>query len=131
MEGDSDLETVPSQQSLGKGPETSSKVSEGSTVGCSSADHLSQCCALDRLFTVSFGALTFEEKQQTPDYYLIVKHPMDLSDIARKLRNIIYETIEQFVHDFRLIFYNIRLYNEAMSEIKPGTLSSVGKQTAN
>nr|CAD7403606.1 unnamed protein product [Timema cristinae] len=47
-----------------------------------------------------------------PDYYRIVKHPMDLSDIARKLRNIIYETIEQFVHDFRLIFYNIRLYNE-------------------
>nr|CAD7402931.1 unnamed protein product [Timema poppensis] len=47
-----------------------------------------------------------------PDYYLIVKHPMDLSDIARKLRNIIYETIEQFVHDFRLIFYNIRLYNK-------------------
>nr|CAD7404927.1 unnamed protein product [Timema poppensis] len=28
------------------------------------ADHLSQCCALDRLFAVSFGDLTFEEKQQ-------------------------------------------------------------------
>nr|CAD7569774.1 unnamed protein product [Timema californicum] len=64
MEGDSDLKTVPSQQILGKGPETSSRVSEGSSVGCSSADHLSQCCALDRLFAVSFGALTFEEKQQ-------------------------------------------------------------------
>nr|CAD7194045.1 unnamed protein product [Timema douglasi] len=64
QERDSDLETVPSQQSLGKGPETSSRVSEGSSVGSSSADHLSQCCALDRLFAVSFGALTFEEKQQ-------------------------------------------------------------------
>nr|CAD7406693.1 unnamed protein product [Timema cristinae] len=64
MKGDSDLKTVPSQQSLGKGPETSSRVSEGSSVGCRSADHLSQCCALNRLFAVSFGALTFEEKQQ-------------------------------------------------------------------
>nr|CAD7198200.1 unnamed protein product [Timema douglasi] len=71
MEGDSDLKTVPSQQSLGKGPETSSRVSEGSSVGCSSADHLSQCCALDRLFAVSFGALTFEEKQQ-----VIMKSPI-------------------------------------------------------
>uniref|UniRef100_A0A7R9FI45 oleoyl-[acyl-carrier-protein] hydrolase n=1 Tax=Timema tahoe TaxID=61484 RepID=A0A7R9FI45_9NEOP len=64
MESDSNLETVPSQQSLRKGPETSSRVCEGSSLECSRTDHLSQCCVLDRLFTVSFGVLTFEEKQQ-------------------------------------------------------------------
>nr|CAD7396814.1 unnamed protein product [Timema cristinae] len=64
MDENSDLEAVPSQQSFVEGPETSSRVSEGISVGFSSANHLSQCCALDRSFAVSFGALTFEEKQQ-------------------------------------------------------------------
>ncbi|CAO3612397.1 unnamed protein product [Mucor hiemalis] len=46
-----------------------------------------------------------------PDYVNIVKHPMDLATIERKLTEGDYEQPEQFEQDIRLMFNNCYLYN--------------------
>ncbi|CAO3573197.1 unnamed protein product [Mortierella alpina] len=46
-----------------------------------------------------------------PDYPQVVKHPMDLSTVERKLNNVEYETVDDFVSDISLIFSNCYLYN--------------------
>lgn len=46
-----------------------------------------------------------------PDYVKIIKHPMDLSTIERKLEEGDYDAPEQFEHDIRLMFNNCHIYN--------------------
>ncbi|KAI8991787.1 Bromodomain-containing protein [Mycotypha africana] len=46
-----------------------------------------------------------------PDYPSIVKHPMDISTIEKKLQNEEYEDGETFEADVRLMFNNCYLYN--------------------
>ncbi|CEP08952.1 hypothetical protein [Parasitella parasitica] len=46
-----------------------------------------------------------------PDYVNIVKHPMDLATIERKLADGDYDEPEQFEQDIRLMFNNCYLYN--------------------
>lgn len=46
-----------------------------------------------------------------PDYVNIVKHPMDLATIERKLAEGDYDEPEQFEDDIRLMFNNCYLYN--------------------
>ncbi|OAD78554.1 hypothetical protein PHYBLDRAFT_104245, partial [Phycomyces blakesleeanus NRRL 1555(-)] len=46
-----------------------------------------------------------------PDYPTIVKHPMDLSTIERKLNQGEYDTPDDFEADVRLMFKNCYLYN--------------------
>ncbi|KAI9497250.1 Bromodomain-containing protein [Zychaea mexicana] len=46
-----------------------------------------------------------------PDYFNIVKHPMDLSTVQKKLDNDEYESVDAFVDDIRLIFDNCHKYN--------------------
>ncbi|KAF9954404.1 hypothetical protein BGZ72_004613, partial [Mortierella alpina] len=46
-----------------------------------------------------------------PDYPQVVKNPMDLSTVERKLNNVEYETVDDFVNDISLIFSNCYLYN--------------------
>lgn len=46
-----------------------------------------------------------------PDYVNIVKHPMDLATIERKLAEGDYDEPEQFEQDIRLMFNNCYLYN--------------------
>ncbi|XP_071407206.1 transcription intermediary factor 1-alpha [Pithys albifrons albifrons] len=54
-----------------------------------------------------------------PDYYKIIKKPMDLSTIKRRLEmtNSFYRKPEDFVADFRLIFQNCAEFNEPDSEV--------------
>ncbi|XP_027736961.1 transcription intermediary factor 1-alpha [Empidonax traillii] len=54
-----------------------------------------------------------------PDYYKIIKKPMDLSTIKRRLEvtNSFYTKPEDFVADFRLIFQNCAEFNEPDSEV--------------
>ncbi|KAL9853490.1 transcription intermediary factor 1-alpha [Geothlypis trichas] len=54
-----------------------------------------------------------------PDYYRIIKKPMDLSTIKRRLdvTNSFYTKPEDFVADFRLIFQNCAEFNEPDSEV--------------
>jgi histone acetyltransferase len=46
-----------------------------------------------------------------PDYYAIIKEPMDLEMMTKKLNNGEYKTKEIFVHDFLLVVNNCRTYN--------------------
>ncbi|XP_040508656.1 E3 ubiquitin-protein ligase TRIM33 isoform X3 [Gallus gallus] len=55
-----------------------------------------------------------------PNYYKIIKKPMDLSTVKKKLQkkhSQHYQTPEDFVADVRLIFKNCERFNEADSEV--------------
>lgn len=52
-----------------------------------------------------------------PDYLTVVKNPMDLSTMKKKLDAGAYNTADEFEADFRLIVENCLLYNGAESEI--------------
>ncbi|KAF9922667.1 hypothetical protein FBU30_007213 [Linnemannia zychae] len=56
------------------------------------------------------------------DYPEIIKNPMDLSTIDKKLKGRKYETVDDFVSDVNLIFSNCYLYNGP-----PGPLAPVSK----
>ncbi|KAF4787564.1 Transcription intermediary factor 1-alpha [Turdus rufiventris] len=57
--------------------------------------------------------------RRVPDYYKIIKKPMDLSTIKKRLEetNSFYTKPEDFVADFRLIFQNCAEFNEPDSEV--------------
>lgn len=61
-----------------------------------------------------------------PDYPLVVKHPMDLTTVERKLTNLEYDAVEDFVQDLNLVFSNCYLYNgrEATISICASNLES-------
>lgn len=48
-----------------------------------------------------------------PDYFDIVKSPMDLGTVERKLAADEYPTVEAFKADVQLVFNNCYLYNNA------------------
>lgn len=50
-------------------------------------------------------------KEEVPDYYEVIKEPMDLSTMELKLENDKYESFDQFLYDARLIYKNCRSYN--------------------
>lgn len=52
-----------------------------------------------------------------PDYFDIIKHPMDLGTAEQKLNNDQYPTIDDFIKDIQLIFDNCYLYNNPSDPI--------------
>ena len=52
------------------------------------------------------------DRSVVPDYYDIIKSPMDFSTISRKIDEHDYETFQQFQDDVGLIFYNCIIYNK-------------------
>lgn len=61
-----------------------------------------------------FNIVTFDELQ---DYFDIVKNPMDLSTIKRKLDTGQYQEPWQYVEDIWLMFNNAWLYNRKTSRV--------------
>ena len=61
--------------------------------------------------------LKLPSKHEYPDYYDIIKRPIDLEKISSKIRNNQYETMEDAVADFSLVFDNAARYNEPDSQI--------------
>lgn len=53
--------------------------------------------------------------QEVTDYYDVIKDPMDLATMDRKLESNQYKQLDDFVKDARLIFSNCRSYNDASS----------------
>lgn len=50
-------------------------------------------------------------RDEVPDYYEVIKEPMDLATMESKLEADAYNTLEDFLYDSRLIFNNCRKYN--------------------
>lgn len=57
-----------------------------------------------------------------PGYFELVKHPMDLSTVKRKLTRGTYSTVAQFASDMRQIWTNAQIYNEPQSELYTSSL---------
>ncbi|XP_068761413.1 E3 ubiquitin-protein ligase TRIM33-like [Montipora capricornis] len=67
-------------------------------------------------------SIPFQQKvsKSVPNYYKVIVHPMDLSNIRAKLQTqnfAHYQTFHDFVADCRLIFENCAIFNEATSEV--------------
>lgn len=56
-------------------------------------------------------------KAEYPDYYELIKTPIDMEKIAQKLKNNVYQTVNELASDFILMFDNACKYNEPDSQI--------------
>ncbi|KAK4192194.1 hypothetical protein QBC35DRAFT_374138 [Podospora australis] len=54
-------------------------------------------------------------KRDAPDYYNIIKHPMDLGSMTKKLKALTYKSKTEFVSDLNLIWDNCLRYNQDMA----------------
>ena len=50
-------------------------------------------------------------RDEVPDYYEVIKEPMDLSTMEERLSNDLYPTPQDFIKDAKLVFDNCRKYN--------------------
>ncbi|KAJ1993018.1 hypothetical protein EDC05_002459 [Coemansia umbellata] len=74
---------------------------------------------------LEFMAPVDPEKQGVPTYPLIVKNPMDLGTVRKKLDRNVYKSAEEFCHDVCLVLSNCFLFN------KPGTYVHTQGETLN
>ncbi|XP_078333883.1 tyrosine-protein kinase BAZ1B-like isoform X2 [Crassostrea virginica] len=56
-------------------------------------------------------------KKEVPDYYQIIKHPMDFQIIKDRLQCLVYGSPLEVMDDVKLVFNNAETYNQAGSEI--------------
>ncbi|XP_073244665.1 bromodomain-containing protein 3-like isoform X2 [Porites lutea] len=56
-------------------------------------------------------------KLNLPDYYTIIKQPMDMSKIKKKLENHEYTCSQECIDDFRLMFNNCITYNKPGEDV--------------
>lgn len=56
-------------------------------------------------------------KKEVPDYYQIIKHPMDFQIIKDRLQCLVYGSPMEVVEDVKLVFNNAETYNKEGSEI--------------
>ncbi len=101
---------------------TTSKASISSVTSTSNEKELTQCRTLLNELMRNENARPFLDKvnqDDYPNYYEVIKEPMDFNTIKSKLHGKPkqYETKEQFAYDCRLIFDNCEFYNEDKSEI--------------
>ena len=74
--------------------------------------------SIDRIITElrnytehSTAFLSKVSKRDAPDYYDVIKHPMDLGTMQKKVKAGQYKSKKQFAHDLDLIWDNCLLYN--------------------
>ncbi|TKY88787.1 hypothetical protein EX895_002418 [Sporisorium graminicola] len=74
--------------------------------------------SIDRIITElknytehSTAFLSKVSKRDAPDYYDVIKHPMDLGTMQKKVKSGQYKNKKQFAHDLNLIWDNCLLYN--------------------
>ncbi|KAF9963314.1 Transcriptional activator spt7, partial [Modicella reniformis] len=56
-------------------------------------------------------------KREAPDYFQVIKHPMDLGTVLKKLKSFAYQSKSQFANDLYLIYSNCLLYNSDPSSV--------------
>ena len=52
-----------------------------------------------------------------PDYPIIIKNPMDLGTIKKKIKSKKYKNLHEFINDIQLVWDNCKTYNDPSSEI--------------
>jgi len=57
------------------------------------------------------------DERQVPDYYQVIKEPMDLSTVESKLNKEGYPNLTKFIGDITQIFDNCHYYNDSKSSI--------------
>ncbi|CDS01567.1 hypothetical protein [Sporisorium scitamineum] len=74
--------------------------------------------SIDRIITElknytehSTAFLSKVSKRDAPDYYDVIKHPMDLGTMQKKVKSGQYKSKKQFAHDLNLIWDNCLVYN--------------------
>ncbi|KAF3763658.1 hypothetical protein M406DRAFT_341118 [Cryphonectria parasitica EP155] len=63
--------------------------------------------------------LTKVSKRDAPDYYSVIKQPMDLGTMTKKLKQLQYKSKADFVTDLNLIWDNCLRYNQNLSNHLP------------
>ncbi|EAT32755.1 AAEL015015-PA [Aedes aegypti] len=56
------------------------------------------------------------DPDEAPDYYRVIKEPMDLQKVENKVNNQTYHTLSEFIGDMTKIFDNCRYYNPKESQ---------------
>ena len=51
-------------------------------------------------------------KREAPDYFNVIKHPMDIGSMIKKLKQLAYKSKKEFVDDLDLIWSNCLKYNQ-------------------
>jgi transcriptional activator SPT7 len=54
-------------------------------------------------------------KREAPDYFNVIKHPMDIGTMIKKLKQMLYKSKKDFVDDVNLIWANCLKYNQEPS----------------
>eukprot|EP00080_Pristionchus_pacificus_P000461 PDM60481.1 athp-2 [Pristionchus pacificus] len=57
------------------------------------------------------------DKKEVPDYYDVIKNPMDLQTMVTKIKNNTYDALEEVQEDLDQMITNCKVYNEDGSEI--------------
>jgi chromatin structure-remodeling complex subunit RSC1/2 len=81
---------------------------------------LDDCSAYIAQLLLEPEATPFREpvdRRKYPDYYAVIKQPMALSNIQRKLTDGSYKDVNACMKDLELIWNNAKLYNMPGSEI--------------
>jgi transcriptional activator SPT7 len=68
-------------------------------------------------------------KRDAPDYYQIIKHPMDIGTMMKKLRGYQYKNKQEFVDDLMLIWSNCLKYNSDPSHYLRKKALAMKKET--
>ena len=55
---------------------------------------------------------------QFPDYYKIIKHPMDFGTIKKQLEQHYYHSAKECIEDFNTVFTNCYTYNKAGEDVE-------------
>lgn len=68
-------------------------------------------------FAWPFQAPVDAVKLNLPDYYKIIKNPMDMGTIRKRLENNYYWNAQECIHDFNTMFTNCYIYNKSGDDI--------------
>ncbi|XP_029992182.1 bromodomain-containing protein 4-like isoform X3 [Sphaeramia orbicularis] len=68
-------------------------------------------------FAWPFQAPVDAIKLNLPDYYKIIKNPMDMGTIKKRLENNYYWNAQECIHDFNTMFTNCYIYNKSGDDI--------------
>lgn len=56
--------------------------------------------------------MTLVSKKEYPTYYTMIKNPISMEIIKKRINSPYYRNVQQFKNDFHLMFDNARIFNE-------------------